>query len=100
MHMGPHDRFQAARPYSRPAPDDAARAVQPHNALEFERTVLADRGYLLLLRSLLLRARQHIDRQALQARIDGRPIDGSGEEIIIDIDTALTEERAHVTFGD
>lgn len=92
--MGQHDRFQAARPYSRPAPDDAARAVQPHNALELERTVLADRGYLLL-----LRARKHIDRQALQARIDCRPIDGAGEEIIIDIDTALSEERARDTFG-
>ena len=97
--MGHHDRFQAARPYSRPAPDDAARAVQPHNALEWERAVLADRGYLLLLRSLLLRARKHIDGQALQACIDGRPIDGAGEEIIIDIDTALSEERARDTFG-
>ncbi len=74
-----NDRFQAARPYSRPAPDDAARAVQPHNAIEFERTVLADRGYLLLLRRLLVRAREHVSRQALQAIIDGRPIDGSGE---------------------
>lgn len=98
--MGHHDRFQAARPYSRPAPDDAARAVHPHNAIEWERTVLADRGYLLLLRRLLLRARKHIDSHALEARIDGRPIDCAGEAIIIDIDTALTEDRAHVTFGD
>lgn len=96
----PHDRFQAARPYSRPAPDDAARAVHPHNAIEWERTVLADRGYLLLLRRLLLRARKRIDSHALEARIDGRPIDCAGEAIIIDIDTALTEDRAHVTFGD
>lgn len=95
-----NDRFQAARPYSRPAPDDAARAVQPHNAIEFERTVLADRGYLLLLRSLLLRARKHIDRQALEARIAGKPIDGPGESIIIDIDAALCDQRAHDLFTD
>jgi hypothetical protein len=94
------DRFHAARPFSRPSPDDSSLALRPHDAIEFQRTVLADRGYLLLLRRLLLRARRHIDRQALQARIDGRPIDGSGEAIIIDIDTALTEDRAHVTFGD
>jgi hypothetical protein len=93
-----HDRFQAARPYSRPAPDDAARAVQPHNAIEFERTVLADRGYLLLLRSLLMHAREHIARQALEARIAGNPIDGSGESIIIDIDAALCDQRANDLF--
>lgn len=95
-----HDRFQAARPYSRPAPDDAARAVQPHNAIEFERTVLADRGYLLLLRSLLLRARKQIDRKALADRLAGRPIDGTGEAIIIDIDTALCDPKAHDAFAD
>lgn len=93
------DRFQAARPYSRPAPSDASsRAIAPHNAIEFERTVLADRGYLLLLRRLLLRAREHIARQALEARIAGKPIDGSGESIIIDIDAALCDKRANDLF--
>jgi hypothetical protein len=46
------------------------------------------------------RAREHINRAALEARINNCPIDQDGESLIIDIDTALSQEHRYVTDRD
>lgn len=85
--------------HSRLAPSNLhhERYLEPSEKLEYETLVLASKGYLLLLRSLLLRAREHVNRAALEARIRDLPIDTDGEALIRDIDTALSQEGAHVT---
>jgi hypothetical protein len=76
------------------------RYLEPSEKLDYEILVLASKGYLLLLRRLLLRAREHVNRAALDARIDNKPIDRAGEALILDIDAALSEEHLHVTHRD
>lgn len=73
------------------------RYLEPSEKLDYEIIVLASKGYLLLLRSLLQRSREHINRAALEALINNCPIDQDGEALIQDIDTALSQEHRHVT---
>jgi hypothetical protein len=68
------------------------RYLEPSEALDYEIIVLANKGHLLLMRRLLRRAREQINRVALDARINDRPIDVVGESLIMDIDNALAVE--------
>ncbi len=88
--------------HSRLSPASRAhdRYLEPSEKLDYEILVLASKGYLLLLRRLLQRSREHINRAALEARINNCPIDQDGETLIRDIDTALSEEQIHVTARD
>mgnify|MGYP000899865945 CR=1 FL=1 len=82
---------------SRPAPCATLhdRYLEPSEALDYEILVLANKGYLLLLRRLLRRTREHINRAALDARINNCQIDAQGEALIMDIDNALAVEPYH-----
>ena len=87
---------------SRVSPSTSAhdRYLEPSKKLDYEILVLASKGYLVLLRSLMSRAREHINRAALEALINNCPIDQDGESLIIDIDTALSQEHRYVTDRD
>jgi|GEM_PF-6670311 hypothetical protein len=88
--------------HSRLSPSSSARDrhLEPSEKLDYEILVLASKGYLLLMRRLMLRAREHINRAALEARINDLPIDQKGEALIRDIDPALSQEHLHVTARD
>ncbi len=78
-----------------PTPADAKDWMSPAERLDYEILVLANKGHLLLMRRLLRRAREHINRAALDARINNCPIDAQGEALIMDIDNALAVEPYH-----
>lgn len=69
------------------------------NRIDYERMALSNNGHMILLRSLLLRARQHINSAALEARINDRPIDSAGEALIRDIDAATTIDHSYDISG-